>query len=41
MTQPIRLILPDLFQDHFAKLGQHRMHSLMVDALQVQSVAVS
>ena len=30
MTQPIRLILPDLFQDRLAKLTEHAAHVDMV-----------
>ena len=30
MTQPIRLVLPDLFQDRLAKLTEHAAHVDMV-----------
>ena len=30
MTQPIRLVLPDLFQDRLAKLTEHAAHLDMV-----------
>ena len=30
VTQPIRLILPDLFQDRLAKLAEHAAHVDMI-----------
>jgi len=30
MTQPIRLILPDLFQDRLSKLTEHAAHVEMI-----------
>jgi hypothetical protein len=30
VTQPIRLILPDLFQDRLAKLTEHEPHLDMI-----------
>ena len=39
VTQPIRLILPDLFQDRLAKLTEHAAHVDMIISAQSRSTA--
>ena len=42
MTQPIRLILPDLFQDRLAKLTEHAAHvDMMTGAIAQHSLRVA